>query len=69
MVPGGAPEDAWCPMSDEACPRCRAKITDPVLYKCIRCYTVYCKACDGSDAGRRCPGCGMTHRMVLSQDR
>lgn len=56
-------------MSDEACPRCSAKITDPVLYKCIRCNQVYCKTCDGSDAGQRCPACGMTHRMVLAQDR
>jgi hypothetical protein len=53
-------------MSDEACPRCGAKTSEVVLFKCIGCFTVYCRACADTDGGRLCPKCGVSQRMVVS---
>lgn len=49
------------------CPRCGKEIPNNVLYRCVRSFTVYCKACEGSDSGKNCPKCGMSARMVLDQ--
>jgi ribosomal protein S27AE len=60
------PEKGGFIVSEEACPRCGAKTSEVVLFKCIGCFTVYCKACVDTDGGRVCPKCGVSQRMVVS---
>jgi hypothetical protein len=49
------------------CPHCGKEIPDRVLYRCVRCFTAYCMACDDSGAGKTCPKCGISSRMILDQ--
>lgn len=51
----------------QSCPNCGKTIPNQVLYKCVRCFTEYCAACDDSRNGRACPKCGMGPRIVLDQ--
>lgn len=49
------------------CPRCGKKIPNHVVYQCARCFKKYCVACDDSNSGKNCPGCGISARIVLDQ--
>lgn len=53
-------------MNKNACPRCTTTLIDLPLFKCVRCFTVYCKECEGTNGGRLCPECQMSLRMVVS---
>ena len=52
----------------ELCPRCNQEPPNHVLYRCARCFKVYCDLCDDSNTGKNCPNCGMFARMVLGTD-
>ncbi len=49
------------------CPGCGKDVPNKVLYRCIRCFSVFCVVCDKSQEGKNCPKCGMNGRMVLDQ--
>jgi DNA-directed RNA polymerase subunit RPC12/RpoP len=53
---------------DNACPRCSAELKNALLYKCVRCFSVYCKECTDSNSGNACPQCRMSQRMLLKPD-
>ena len=50
------------------CKRCNNEPPNNVVYRCARCFTLYCSACEGTTEGKNCPNCGMFARMVLGQD-
>lgn len=51
----------------EKCKRCDNEPPNDVIYRCARCFKLYCSRCEGTDEGKNCPNCGMFARMVLSQ--
>lgn len=51
------------------CPNCKKEVPNNVIYKCVRCFTEYCVACDDTREGRVCPKCGMSARIVIGQDK
>ena len=51
------------------CSRCKADNGQQPLYQCVRCFTVYCRQCEDTDQGKRCPKCGMSQRMILAPDK
>ena len=54
-------------MEKQRCPRCdRELMDDAPLYQCCRCFTLYCKACEDSPEGRKCPLCKMGQRLIFS---
>jgi len=56
-------------MSDSlsVCPNCGKPVTNGVLYKCVRCFTIYCIQCDHSKNGKSCPKCGMGPRIIIDK--
>jgi len=50
------------------CPKCKEEIKNQVLYKCVKCFTVYCSSCQETKEGKLCPSCGMPQRMLLTTD-
>ncbi len=56
-------------MDKNKCPRCEAEIANSVLYKCVRCFTVYCKECHESNEGKVCPQCRMSQRLILAPEK
>ncbi len=53
-------------MDKNICPRCMAELIEIPLYKCVRCFSVYCKECEDTSEGRFCPQCKMSQRMIIS---
>ena len=51
------------------CPRCQTDNEQQPLYQCVRCFTVYCSQCEGTEHGKKCPKCGMSPRMILAPDK
>lgn len=51
------------------CPRCAAEVKDTLLYKCVRCFTVYCKECPDTCGGSLCPRCWMSQRMLITPEK
>ncbi|WP_378954058.1 hypothetical protein [Pelosinus sp. sgz500959] len=56
-------------MNKNTCPRCTTELIDIPLYKCVRCFSVYCRACGDTSEGRFCPQCRMSQRMIISPDK
>lgn len=56
-------------MENNLCPGCGKMSEENVLYKCVRCFIVYCKECPDTNSGSRCPKCGMSQRMILSTEK
>lgn len=56
-------------MDNSVCPRCESELMDTPLYKCVRCFTVYCRECRDTSEGRFCPKCKMSQRMLISVDK
>lgn len=56
-------------MNNTMCPRCDTAIKNTLLYKCVRCFTVYCNDCADTGGGRLCPQCGMSQRLLLTPEK
>ena len=56
-------------MDIQACPGCKNELLDTLLYKCVRCFTVYCRECTETSKGRLCPNCKMSQRMLLPLEK
>ncbi|HRX49511.1 MAG TPA: hypothetical protein P5120_18455 [Spirochaetota bacterium] len=53
-------------MDRGTCPTCGKEPSDKILFKCVRCFTVYCKECPETSSGYKCPKCGMSQRLILT---
>lgn len=56
-------------MKNNICPRCASEIGHNLLYKCVRCFTLYCKKCADASEGQLCPKCGLSQRMLISAEK